>query len=91
MNHGHAKHYQTTGNVVGARRNTGFLEQKTLQRLTHQENQLTFTIFLLFFHNICSFGELLQIAIQPSKGRKLAHLIALNGHSYLMDYTLQRL
>lgn len=52
---------------------------------------INFLKFMMFFYKVADFEILILKSIFPSKQRKLSHMIALNGHLYLMKDLLKQL
>ena len=57
----------------------------------NQSVSIPFIKFLMFFYNVPDFEMLIMKSIFPNKQRKLSHMIALNGHHYMMKDMLKQL
>lgn len=51
--------------------------------------QVSFLKFLMFFYDVSDFEMLIMKSMFPNKQRKLSHMIALNGHLYLLKEMLK--
>jgi hypothetical protein len=60
--------------------------------LSNQKSvRINFMKFLMFFQKVTYVDQMIMRPIFPSKQRKLSHLIAMQGHHYLLKDMLRQI